>query len=133
VARTKSKTLRWQADLAKVPEHTLTWAEIEAKTTPAQSFTRAQLAEWGVPWPPPHGWRAKITKPESVPEPDLSMIPENTVTYADIEAARSPAGGFTRATLAKWGVPWPPPRGWREHITRDDADLDDEYHRIVAA
>lgn len=34
-------------------------------------------------------------------------------TPAEIEAARSPAGGWTRATLAGWGVPWPPPKGWK--------------------
>ena len=22
-------------------------------------------------------------------------------------------GGWTRATLETWGVPWPPPQGWR--------------------
>lgn len=31
---------------------------------------------------------------------------------AEIEAGRSPAGGFTREQLAAWGVPWPPPAGW---------------------
>jgi hypothetical protein len=34
------------------------------------------------------------------------------LTPAEIEAGRSPAGGFTRAQLAAWGVPWPPPAGW---------------------
>lgn len=41
------------------------------------------------------------------------------VTNEEVEAARSPKGGWTRATLAKWGVPWPPPRGWRRVITLD--------------
>jgi len=31
----------------------------------------------------------------------------------DIEAAKTPHGGWTRAQLAQWGVPWPPPKGWR--------------------
>lgn len=35
---------------------------------------------------------------------------------AEIEAAKSPAGGFSRATLAAWGVPWPPPKGWRKRL-----------------
>jgi hypothetical protein len=38
------------------------------------------------------------------------------ITNDQIDAARSPAGGFTRATLAQWGVPWPPPHGWRKTI-----------------
>lgn len=38
------------------------------------------------------------------------------ITHEQIEAARTPAGGFTRATLAQWGVPWPPPHGWLKAI-----------------
>lgn len=34
----------------------------------------------------------------------------------EIEAARTPRGGFTRAQLAEWGVPWPPPRAWRDRL-----------------
>jgi hypothetical protein len=34
--------------------------EIEAARTPAGSWTRAQLAEWGVPWPPRKGWKAAL-------------------------------------------------------------------------
>lgn len=37
-------------------------------------------------------------------------------TEADIEAARTPRGGWTRETLAGWGVPWPPPKGWRKAL-----------------
>lgn len=31
----------------------------------------------------------------------------------EIDAAKTPAGGWTKAQLAEWGVPWPPPKGWR--------------------
>uniref|UniRef100_UPI003F492A5B hypothetical protein n=1 Tax=Sphaerisporangium sp. CA-236357 TaxID=3240030 RepID=UPI003F492A5B len=31
----------------------------------------------------------------------------------EVEAARTPAGGWTREQLAEWGVPWPPPKGWK--------------------
>lgn len=34
----------------------------------------------------------------------------------DIAAARTPAGGWTRAQLDQWGVPWPPPKGWRRYL-----------------
>jgi hypothetical protein len=37
-------------------------------------------------------------------------------TEEEIEAAMTPAGGWTKATLASWGVPWPPPKGWRKHF-----------------
>ena len=34
----------------------------------------------------------------------------------EIEAQRTPKGGWTRETLAEWGVPWPPPSGWKRAI-----------------
>jgi hypothetical protein len=37
-------------------------------------------------------------------------------TKAEIEAAKTPRGGWTREQLAKWGVPWPPPRGWKAKL-----------------
>jgi len=39
------------------------------------------------------------------------------LTEEEIEAGRSPRGGWTRAQLAEWGVPWPPPKGWRRRLT----------------
>ncbi len=39
-------------------------------------------------------------------------------TALEIEAARTPAGGWTRAQLAAWGVPWPPPKGWKAALLR---------------
>jgi len=38
------------------------------------------------------------------------------LTAEEIEAARTEKGGFTRATLKAWGVPWPPPRGWKKTL-----------------
>jgi hypothetical protein len=38
------------------------------------------------------------------------------MTRDEIEAGRTPAGGFTKAQLAKWGVPWPPPKGWKKAL-----------------
>jgi hypothetical protein len=38
------------------------------------------------------------------------------VTKEEIEAAMTAKGGYTRATLAKWGVPWPPVQGWKERL-----------------
>jgi hypothetical protein len=37
-------------------------------------------------------------------------------TEEEIEAARTSRGGWTRAQLARWGVPWPPPRGWKKAL-----------------
>lgn len=33
-----------------------------------------------------------------------------------IDAGKSPRGAWTRSTLARWGVPWPPPAGWRQAL-----------------
>ncbi len=38
----------------------------------------------------------------------------------DIEKGKSPKGGWTKKQLAKWGVPWPPPKGWKEALIKDD-------------
>lgn len=35
------------------------------------------------------------------------------VSAAEIDAAKTPKGGWTRETLAKLGVSWPPPKGWK--------------------
>ena len=34
----------------------------------------------------------------------------------EILDARSPKGAWTKKTLAEWGVPWPPPGGWKDCI-----------------
>lgn len=38
------------------------------------------------------------------------------ITNEEIDAHKTAAGGWTRATLARWGVPWPAPKGWRKTI-----------------
>jgi hypothetical protein len=35
---------------------------------------------------------------------------------AEIMAARSPRGAWTAKTLRQWGVPWPPPKGWKRRL-----------------
>lgn len=47
---------------------------------------------------------------ETSPQPLVLPSPD------DIEAARTPAGGWSRQQLAAWGVPWPPPKGWKERL-----------------
>ena len=46
----------------------------------------------------------------------LAKLPR--VSREEIEACRTPAGGyrFTKERLAAWGVPWPPPPGWRQAL-----------------
>ncbi|WP_078948397.1 hypothetical protein [Streptomyces noursei] len=34
----------------------------------------------------------------------------------EIYAARTEKGAWTRATLAEWGIPWPPVKGWKDEL-----------------
>jgi hypothetical protein len=34
----------------------------------------------------------------------------------EILACRTSRGAWTRRQLAEWGVPWPPPRGWKRAL-----------------
>lgn len=38
------------------------------------------------------------------------------LTIEQIDAARTEKGGFTKDTLAGWGVPWPPPKRWKDAL-----------------
>lgn len=50
----------------------------------------------------------------------VSRKTAGTLTAEEIEAARSPSGGWSAATLASWGVPWPPPKGWRQRLLKKE-------------
>lgn len=60
-------------------------------------------------------------------------------TDEQIEAAKTPNGGWTRAQLAEWGVSWPPQKGWRSKLTgeqqtraREKKDLEIENFTVGA-
>lgn len=38
------------------------------------------------------------------------------MTPEELEAGKTAKGGYTKAQLAKWGVPWPPPHGWKDAL-----------------
>ena len=38
------------------------------------------------------------------------------MTEQEIMAAQTEKGGFLRSTLVGWGVPWPPPKGWKDSL-----------------
>ncbi len=38
---------------------------------------------------------------------------------AKIESLKSSKGGWTKASLASLGVPWPPPAGWKAKLLND--------------
>lgn len=37
-------------------------------------------------------------------------------TAAEIQAAMTKNGAWKKATLKSWGVPWPPPKGWKQRL-----------------
>jgi hypothetical protein len=44
-------------------------------------------------------------------------MPETHVpSPREVEESKSPGGAWTKATLAEWGVTWPPPKGWRTKL-----------------
>lgn len=47
--------------------------------------------------------------------------PVRSVSEAEIEATRTPKGGWTKAQLAQWGVAWPPPKGWKQALLEHGA------------
>lgn len=49
----------------------ITEEEILDARTPKGAWTAKQLAAWGVPWPPPHGWKAQIIINGYPYEPEL--------------------------------------------------------------
>lgn len=56
--------------------------EVAAAQTPNGGWPKKQLAEWGIPWPPPKNWRAylkakwegKDVDPLSRDEPDQDAL-----------------------------------------------------------
>lgn len=40
-------------------------------------------------------------------------------TAAEIEAAKTPKGGWTKDQLAAWGISWPPPEGWKAKLIEE--------------
>jgi hypothetical protein len=56
-------------------------------------------------------------------------VTQKTPSPAEIEAARTPAGGWSKETLAGWGVSWPPPKGWKKALEARYASQPRHEHR----
>ena len=47
--------------------------------------------------------------------------------------AQTRKGGWTKKQLAQWGIPWPPPRGWKSRLILNNSlkkghGIDDTLH-----
>jgi hypothetical protein len=69
--------------------------------------------------------KAARRTPEQATELAAILAGLPMLTREEVEAGRSPAGGFTREQLAKWHVPWPPPTGWLQALLRGEDGSDD--------
>jgi len=56
------------------------------------------------------------------------MTERTPITDEEIDAEKTPAGGLTAATLRKWGVSWPPPKGWRKTILQHGYPYDESLN-----
>lgn len=56
------------------------------------------------------------------------MTERTPITEDEIEAEKTPAGGLTASTLRKWGVSWPPPKGWRKTILQHGYPYDESLN-----
>lgn len=63
-----------------------------------------------------HRDRERARAQATAEPPSEAEAAEHLPTPEEVEAARTWAGGWSRATLSRWGVPWPPPKGWRRAL-----------------
>lgn len=45
------------------------------------------------------------------------------ITLDDIEAAKTPRGGWTRQQIEAWGLTWPPRKGWKYRLVMGEPDF----------
>jgi hypothetical protein len=53
----------------------------------------------------------------NLPSADPTPV-DSLPSLEEIEQARTPAGGWAKQQLGRWGVAWPPPKGWRHDLER---------------
>lgn len=94
-----------------------------------QEIKQAQLAGLEREYIRGQGWsrmieaeaeRRRARHPDRGRNRPLAPVPApvdtNLPTPEEVEGASTGAGGWSRAALSRWGVPWPPPKGWRRAL-----------------
>lgn len=74
----------------------ITEDEILAKQTPAGGWKRATLAEWGVRWPAPKGWKATLIEHGAPYRHDLNT----QYRHEDAEPADDPEALLRKVVVA---------------------------------
>lgn len=99
---------------------TVTFDEV-TRAVPHGALSKKQARAWGIPWPLKAGWKHDLpgaphrSKVPTMPD-DAAERFARGATAVEIEAARSARGGFTAASLSRFGIAWPPPAGWRSQL-----------------
>ena len=57
------------------------------------------------------------------------MLKYLPVTEDDIETAKTEKGAWTKRTLAKWNIDWPPVKGWKSRLLERGV-LNPEYYSL---
>ncbi len=60
--------------------------------------------------------RRAVTKKHREPPQPFDLKTLKHVDAEEIKQGMTERGGFKKKQLAKWGVPWPPPKGWRSAL-----------------
>lgn len=58
--------------------------------------------------------KSKPNRPQKI----MARVEKRKITHAQIEACKTEKGGWTRETLKLWGVPHPPPKGWKKGLVK---------------
>ncbi|MFF4401498.1 hypothetical protein [Streptomyces sp. NPDC001480] len=103
----KSTTLEYSGEMYFAPVGTE--PPTNASTSPPKEWVRLGNEADLAPFQNKFGGQLM----HAVRSPHMPVLP----SPEEIEAARTPAGGWKRDQLAAWGVPWPPPKGWKNELT----------------
>lgn len=55
-----------------------------------------------------------------------------TPSPSEIEASKTPKGGWTKQQLAAWGVEWPPVKGWKRRLIQRWHEEQKQKHKQQA-
>lgn len=108
-AEANARAVRQRLETATAPDP-LDPEQLEAAATAAAQRVADQRAK--NPNKPSRATSQKSGKPQTRRRRAAPVRP----TAEEIEAARTEKGGYNAATLAQWGVPWPPPKGWKQRL-----------------